>query len=134
MGMLFWKNKEGDLSTGAYGERTAARYLRGKGYRIIEMNFKNPFGRRLGEIDIIAKKGKEIVFVEVKTRGLKGYGNTLPEENITPMKLQKLNKTGQFYIRSKNLWDFSYRFDAVSVWIMEDGKKAKIKHIENIFY
>lgn len=134
MGILFWKNKGNDLPTGAYGERIAAKYLKGKKYKIIEMNFKNPSGRRLGEIDIIAKKGKEIVFVEVKTRRLPGYENTLPEENITPMKLRKLNKAGQFYIRSKNLWDFSYRFDAVSVWIMEDGRKAKIKHIENIFY
>jgi putative endonuclease len=98
------------------------------------MNFKNPYGRRLGEIDIIARKGNDMVFVEVKTRIFDKYDDNLPEESITPAKLHKLNKIANFYIKTNKLWENPYHFDAVSVWIDEDGKLAKIKHIENIFY
>jgi putative endonuclease len=134
MGLLFWKNKEKDLSAGAYGEKLAARYLKKRGYKILETNFQNPFGRRLGEIDIIAKKGGEIVFVEVKTRGLESYKDTLPEENITPAKLRKLDKIANFYIKTKGLWTLPYHFDAISVWVGAEREKAEIKHLENIFY
>lgn len=132
MSILFWKKKP--KSTGSLGEDLAVKYLKKKGYKIIERNFSNPFGRRLGEIDIIAKKDKGLVFVEVKTIDSEGCEKTLPEEKITPVKLRKLSKAAQFYVKSKNLWDFPYRFDAVSVWIGSDGKTARIKHIESIFY
>jgi putative endonuclease len=134
MDILFLKNKKTNLDTGALGEKIAANYLEEGGYKILETNFKNPLGRRLGEIDLIAQKDGVLVFVEVKTRNFEKYKNSLPEENITPSKLHKLSKSGQFYIKSKHLWDSNYRFDAVSVWIDNSHKAAKIKHIENIFY
>lgn len=130
--MLFWKEKK-RKSLGARGEDIAAKFLKDKGYKIIERNFKNYKGRQLGEIDIIAKKNKEIIFVEVKTRELEKYQGTLPEENITFSKLHKLSKIANSYIKTENLWNFPYHFDAISVWLSEDQKKAKIKHIENIF-
>jgi putative endonuclease len=131
MGILFWKKKK--TTIGQLGEKIAAEYLNKKGYKILTTNFKNAYGRRLGEIDIIAERNKEIVFVEVKTRESLKYQKTLPEENITPKKLHRLNKIAHFYIRSKNLWGVPYRFDAISVWIDEE-KKAKIKHLESIFF
>lgn len=131
MKLLFWRREE--LNTGRLGEKIAAEYLKNKGYKILEKNFKNPLGRRLGEIDIIARKGKEVVFVEVKTKKPGRFEGAPPEERITPSKLHKLNKAGQFYIKSKNLWGADYRFDAVSVWLSADQKNAKIKHLENIF-
>jgi putative endonuclease len=134
MGIFFRKNTDVTLSTGAYGEKIATKYLQNKGYKIIETNFKNPLGRQLGEIDIIAKKEGVLVFVEVKTRKRKRYENTLPEENITPKKLHKLNKAGQFYIKSKKLWEMTYRFDAISVLIGEDRKDFEIRHLDSIFY
>lgn len=130
--MLFWKEKK-RKSLGASGEDIAAKFLKDKGYKIIERNFKNYKGRQLGEIDIIAKKNKEIIFVEVKTRELEKYQGTLPEENITFSKLHKLSKIANSYIKTENLWNFPYHFDAISVWLSQDYKKAKIKHIENIF-
>lgn len=130
--MLFWKEKK-RKSMGASGEDIAAKFLKDKGYKIIERNFKNYKGRQLGEIDIIAEKNKEIVFVEVKTRELAKYQGTLPEENITFSKLHKLSKIANSYIKTKNLWSLSYHFDAVSVWLSQDYKTAKVKHIENIF-
>lgn len=86
-----------------------------------------------GEIDIVAEKDKEIIFVEVKTQKTSQFENYPPEERITPDKLRKLNKAGQFYVKSKKLWNINYRFDAVAVWLSEDCKNARVKHLENIF-
>ncbi|MCX6765414.1 MAG: YraN family protein [Candidatus Moranbacteria bacterium] len=131
MKLLFWKKEK--LNTGQLGEKIAAEYLKNKGYKVLEKNFKNPLGRRLGEIDIIAKKNGEIVFVEVKTRELSAGDKSLPEENITKAKLHKLNKIALFYIKQENAWDKPYHFDALSVWIGENRKAFKISHLENIF-
>jgi putative endonuclease len=128
---LFQKNQK---SLGQKGEDVACKYLKKKGYKILERNFKNKSGRQMGEIDIIAKIGEEIVFVEVKTRELERYGQTLPEENINRDKLHKMNKISSVYIKKNNLWNKAYHFDAISVWLDESGKRAKVRHLENIFY
>jgi putative endonuclease len=130
--MFFWNKKE-EKSTGVKGEEIAASFLVEKGYRIIGKNIKNLKGRQLGEIDIIAQKNKEIVFVEVKTRNLEKYQETLPEENITFQKLRKMSRIASSYIKSNNLWEHPYHFDAISVWLSRDLKNYKIKHIEDIF-
>ena len=89
----------------------------------------------MGEIDIIAqdKKEKELVFVEVKSRDSQKYGHTLPEENITFAKLKKMQRIAQDYLRKNKLLDAAYRFDAVSVWLNNETRIAKIKHLKNIF-
>ena len=121
------KRNFGDL-----GEKLAARYLKEKGYVILDLNFQNNFGRRLGEIDIIARDGEELVFTEVKTREMNKYAETLPEENITHSKLLRLAKIADAYIRLKRLDNLDYRFDAISVWLDSVSKKAKIKHIQSL--
>jgi len=120
---------------GRLGEEIAANFLRSHNYEIICLNFQNTSGRRLGEIDIIAKDlpSEELVFVEVKTRDYQKYGHTLPEENITREKLRKLQKIAQAYLRQNNLLDCDYRFDAISVWADTKTRLAKVKHLENIF-
>ncbi len=118
---------------GKTGEDAATNFLKKLGYVILERNYQNNLGRRLGEIDIIAKENEELVFVEVKTRELARYKDTLPEENITRSKLHKLNKIASCYIRRHNLWNSPFRFDAVSVWLDLGSKKAKIKHIRSMF-
>jgi putative endonuclease len=120
--------------TGKIGEQAAADFLKNNGYEILEMNFQNNSGRRLGEIDIIAKdkKTKELVFVEVKTRDSQKYGATLPEENITHEKLRKLSKIASAWLYKNNLQDAAYRFDAISVWLDFETRRAKIKHITHI--
>jgi putative endonuclease len=119
---------------GNLGEDTAVQFLKNNGYKILDRNFQNNFGRRLGEIDIIAldKAQKEIVFVEVKTRAYEKYSHTLPEENITYQKLRKLSKIASIYLRLKKLENQSYRFDAISVWLNQETQKAKIKHIPSL--
>jgi len=118
-------------SIGQLGEEAAAKYLENKGYEILDKNFQNNTGRRLGEIDIIAfdKKIDEIVFVEVKTRENEKYKETLPEENITYPKLRKLDKIANVYLRLKKLENRSYRFDAISVWLSQENNQIRIKHI-----
>jgi putative endonuclease len=134
MKLFFWKNEDKEKSIGEQGEQIAASYLKKKGFKIIEKNFKNPFGRRLGEIDIIARKNKELIFVEVKTRILDSFDDILPEESITPSKLHKLNKIANFFLRGRHLMDTPYHFDAISIWLDKGLKVAKIKHIDNIFF
>jgi len=131
---LFGKNKKSDL--GKVGEKLAAEYLKKQGYKILEFNYKNKSGRMLGEIDIIAREGEEIVFVEVKTREQKVQNKiSLPEENITRSKLFKLQKIAQNYIREKQLWNSAFRFDAVSVLFFADEKtEPEIRHLKSIFY
>jgi len=121
------KTKFGDM-----GEKAAAKYLENKGYEILGFNYQNNLGRRLGEIDIIAKEKNEIVFVEVKSRDMKNYGTVDPEENITRSKLHKLAKIAWSYLRAHNLEGAPYRFDAVSVWLDLNEKTAKIKHISHL--
>ena len=122
-------------TTGQTGERVAVNFLKEHGYEILTVNFKNSFGRRLGEIDIIAreKTARQIVFVEVKTRDFKKYQNTLPEENITYSKLRKLEKIAQFYLRINHLSAADYRFDAISVLLDKESRKAQIRHLKNIY-
>lgn len=122
-------------TTGQTGERVAVNFLKEHGYEILTVNFKNSFGRRLGEIDIIAQDitARQIVFVEVKTRDFKKYQNTLPEENITYSKLRKLEKIAQFYLRINRLSAADYRFDAISVLLDKESRKAQIRHLKNIY-
>lgn len=130
---MFWRKK--DLNIGELGEKIAGKYLKGKGYKIIEYNYQNKTGRRVGEIDIVTQLGEQIVFVEVKSRIVKEGSLVLPEENITRDKLQKLQRIAKEYIREKYFWDKSYRFDAVAVLFSENRKNVlEIKHLESIFY
>lgn len=128
MGLTYRKN------TGNLGEKIAANFLKKKGWKIIELNYRNNFGRQIGEIDIIAKDyaNKEIVFVEVKTRDNLKYSHTIPEENITPKKLRKLEKIANSYLQKNNLLMDNYRFDAISVWLDKTQNKARIKHISHL--
>ena len=121
------------LSLGARGEKAALNYLKSIKYLILEINFCNKSGRRIGEIDIIAKEGNEIVFIEVKTRNNTSHNYVLPEENITSAKLYKLNKIASYYIANKKLYNSPYRFDAITILANSSQSTAKIKHLKNIF-
>ncbi len=108
---------------GNSGEQFAAGYLKKKGYKILERNYKNS----IGEIDIIARQKKTIVFVEVKTRSSLQFGN--PSEAVNFHKQHKIRQVAQCYIIQKHLEDSDYRFDVIEV-ILEDDD---INHIEDCF-
>ena len=125
--------KQQSLSLGKRGEKAALNYLKKQGYKILATNFFNPSGRRLGEIDIIAKEGNDWVFVEVKTR--KNHLNklVLPEESINRLKLRKLNKIAGFYLSKNSLENVSYRFDAITILADPEKNQAGLRHVKNIF-
>jgi putative endonuclease len=124
----------GSSELGSLGEELGCRYLKDKGYRILETNYCNETGRRLGEIDIIAEKSRELVFLEVKSRLKRGEEMISPEMNITPHKLRKLDRIAKHYMREKRCMERSYHFDALTVIYDPGEKKASIRHLEHIFF
>lgn len=114
------------VGSGTVGEAVAAKYLKNKGYKILEKNFRKVYG----EIDIIAQKGENIAFVEVKTRKSDAFGT--PAEFVTVKKQKRIIKAAYTYIQKKDL-DAEFTFDIVEVYY--DGRRVeKINHIENAFY
>ena len=110
---------------GCLGERLAAKFLRRRGYHIIETNFRC----RGGEIDIIARQGDCLVFIEVRTRSSSSFGS--PEESITQVKRSKLIFTALTYISSHSNLPEQWRIDAVAVEIDVQGQVKRIELIEN---
>lgn len=104
---------------GDWGEDAAAKYLVSCGYEIIDRNWRT----RFGEIDIIAKDGATLVFVEVKAKGDGRYG--APLEMITPRKLRKIKNTALYYIKEEN-YPGPWRIDAAAI---EDNKIEVVKNI-----
>lgn len=114
------------FNSGKTGESEAAKYLRKNGYQILERNYRKTYG----EIDIIAQKGENVAFVEVKTRKNNAYGT--PAEFVTVQKQKKIIKAAYTYIQEHEL-DAEFTFDIVEVYF--DGKKInEINHIINAFY
>ena len=121
-------------SIGEKGENVACSYLEKKGYRILTRNYANTKGLRLGEIDIVAEKGHEIIFVEVKAAFLDGNGeNRLPEWQVTKAKLKKMEKVVSLYLREKRLLDRDYSFDVVAVTFGRE-ENPEIRHLDHVFY
>ncbi|MBR3148920.1 MAG: YraN family protein [Eubacterium sp.] len=110
---------------GKIGELKAAEYLRKKHYKLVDYNYTS----RFGEIDIIVKNRKYIVFVEVKMRNQSSIAE--PREFVDYSKQQKIIATARFYL-AKNPTDLQPRFDVIEVF-NEDGKIKSIKHLENAF-
>ena len=111
--------------TGIIGEDLASVYLEGKGYTVLEKNWR--FGRE--EIDIIAQQNDTLVVVEVKTRSGSFFGE--PEEFVNKAKKQNLIKAANAYLEQNGL-EFEVRFDIISVLI--SGAKTMVHHIEDAFY
>ncbi len=130
----FLSKKSNQRGIGGAGENEAVYFLQKQGYVIIELNWYNKKGKRLGEIDIIAKENNTIVFVEVKSRTLSEIRDILPEEQVTHVKLKKIQKVSESYIKEKELWNSNVRLDIVSVIFIKNSKKIEIKHIKNAFY
>lgn len=131
MGLFFWKQQEKD--TGSFGERIATEYLRKKGYRILERNYANTKGRRLGELDIVAFFKGEIVFVEVKTREWE-LGSPLPEESVDRKKLHRLEKIAGSYLKVKGEEMVPYHFDVIAIFLDSlHGQVLEIRHLEHVF-
>ncbi len=113
------------LSLGKWGEEQAARYLQRLGMKILERNFRTP----VGEIDIIARHKKILVFVEVKTRRSAAFGT--PLEAVGPFKQRQILRTAQWYLGQGFGRGLQPRFDVVAVRPVADD--AAIEHIPDAF-
>ncbi len=126
-------HKSKTSSTGALGEEIAAIFLRKKGYTVLEMNFRRPWG----EIDIIAEKGGVIRFVEVKTISVSLESISReseyyrPEEQIHSAKLRKIVRTAQAYMAGKGDGR-EYQIDAVGVLMDSSSRRARCRLFEQI--
>lgn len=112
------------IETGAKGEDTAAAYLIRKGYAILQRNWKAD----RCEIDIIARQGDIIVFVEVKARSNAVYG--WPEDAVSEAKQENIANAAEAFLLAHNM-DNEIRFDIVSVISAEKG--AQVYHIQDAF-
>lgn len=110
---------------GNIGEEAAVKYLRNKGYKILERNYR--FDK--AEIDIVAKHKEVLAIIEVKTRTSIDFGN--PQDFVKPKQIQRLVKAVNEYVEKKNL-DLEIRFDIIAIVNQKDG--LDIEHIENAFY
>lgn len=120
--------KSSSKRRGDMGEETAADYLKSQGYEILFCNYHSAYG----EVDIIAKKGEIIAFVEVKSR--KEHSMLSPREAVSRSKQQKLMKTASCYLE-ENKVTLQPRFDVVEVYFVGERQLAvtEINHIENAF-
>lgn len=113
---------------GRRGERIAERALVARGYEILDRNWRCPDG----EIDLVARDGDALVFIEVKTRSSTAFGH--PFEAITPGKLSRLRRLAAIWLHDHHPVSgvARLRVDAVGV-IAPTGAPATIEHLEGIF-
>jgi len=110
---------------GNAGERLARDFLKKKGYRIHESNFRC----RAGEIDIIARKKDWLAFIEVRTKSSANFGS--PEESVSTAKKEKLVALALSYINSHQNLPPNWRIDFIGIELGHKGKATRIEHIEN---
>jgi putative endonuclease len=116
----------GDRSQeGRAGEEIAAKYLRKRGFQILRRNWRG----RSGEIDLIARDGDTLVFVEVKAGASDRWGG--PEEAVTPLKQRKLIMAAQEFVCRGRISDRPMRFDVIAV-LTGDGE-PQVRHLPDAF-
>lgn len=114
------------IKIGNFGQNLAKDYLLKRGYQICGENFRV----LEGELDLIAAKDKQLVFIEVKTRLSNKYG--LPDEAVDGHKLRKMQEAALKYMTNQGFNSDNYRYDLVAVLVDKNEKKAIIRHYKNI--
>ncbi|MCX7635647.1 MAG: YraN family protein [Syntrophales bacterium] len=108
------------ITTGRRGEEEAVRRLEGMGYKVLERNYRCP----LGEMDIVAQDGGCLVFIEVRSRTGKAFGD--PLASVTAVKRQKLSRIAVHYLQARGLDGRPARFDVVAVHMGEEGTVVEV--------
>ncbi|MBU5488665.1 YraN family protein [Clostridium sp. MSJ-8] len=119
--------KHFNKAIGYYGEDLTCDFLTNNGYVILDRNFTC----KIGEIDIISRKGNLLVFTEVKSRYSYKYG--IPLESITPSKISNIRKIAHLYIIRNSLFDLYARFDVCEIYFNYDNNNYDINYLENCF-
>ena len=115
-----------NLGLGNRGEELASAFLERNGLKIVERNFRC----KSGEIDIIARDGKTIVFIEVKSRRTLTYG--VPQLAVTPFKQRQISKAALTWLSKKRLHDSPARFDVIAI-LLNNDYSHQVEHIRNAF-
>jgi putative endonuclease len=108
---------------GLSGEALAVDHLRSLGYEIVAADVRTP----LGQLDLVARDGTTLVFVEVKTRSGHGFG--LPQESVDRRKIRKLRQLALYYLKMRPHRG-PVRFDIIGL-TMRDGRPLRLDHIRN---
>ena len=111
--------------TGILGEKLAKDFLKKRGYRILETNYRCP----QGEIDIVAKHKNILAFIEVRAKRSLEFGS--PEESITPAKKERMKATATHYQQTHSNLPELWRIDMVAVELNQKGELSRIELIEN---
>lgn len=121
-------SRPGGLALGRHGEELACDHLRRLGYEIVARGFR----LFRGEIDVIARDGPTLVFVEVKARADEAFGR--PEESVTPGKQRQVRRIAQGYLHmTGEPADTPCRFDVISILVPEDGSEMRLEHFRDAF-
>lgn len=112
-------------SLGQWGEQQAEAFLRDKGWKIVARNMRTP----VGEIDLVARTGSTLVFVEVKTRRGSAFG--MPQEAVGPRKQRQIIRAAQWYLLRQGQERLQPRFDVVA--IVAEGPMPRFEHIVDAF-
>ena len=107
-------------ATGRQGEDLAAEFLKKSGYRVLERNYSC----KLGEIDIIARDGETLVFIEVKARRSSAFGPAV--DALTLAKQKRLYRLALYYLQRKKIKDQPMRFDVVAVDMSREKEEITI--------
>ncbi|OGK10095.1 hypothetical protein A2767_00545 [Candidatus Roizmanbacteria bacterium RIFCSPHIGHO2_01_FULL_35_10] len=113
---------------GKKGEQEASKFLKSKGYRIIEQNFHTHWG----EIDLIAVKDSKLSFIEVKTRSNNHFGK--PYESMTIHKINHLRRPVQYFLLKNDYKNYKLSLDVISIVINGDLTVNNLKHFENVAF
>ena len=112
---------------GRRGEDEAASYLKKQGYLLLQRNYRCP----LGEIDIIAKDGKTLVFAEVRARSSGRFG--MPQESVNRNKMLKIHKVAQYYLKTVQKEEEPVRFDVLALMFDVENQLKQLDHIKGAF-
>ncbi len=112
---------------GEYGERIAVDFLRANGHRILKRNFKGP---RRGEVDIIARHDRLLLFVEVKTR--RSDTKIRPLDAVDKTKQQLIERGANAWLKLLKTRSLPWRFDVIEI-LLEEGEKPKVNHVKDAF-
>ncbi len=112
---------------GKRAEREAALYLRRRGYELIAQDVRSFFG----QIDLVFRKGRTVIFVEVKSRTGEEYGS--PTESLGARQRKRLIRAGHGFLAKKGWTESEVRFDLVGVYFDKEGKMVRIEHIPDAF-
>ncbi len=109
---------------GLRAEKFAVMYLRLKGYKILRQRYKTP----VGEVDIIAQRKKQLIFIEVKARPSEASAL----ESITPKMRERIERTAAYFLMKENKYnDYAMRFDLIAVTPFSLSNSTFIKHLDN---